>query len=164
MPQCGYCQSGQLMSAAALLAGKRNPTDSDIDTAMAGKHLPLRHLRPHPPRHPSRGRRTARRPGSMTRELNLIDAIGRRRFLQAGAALAGGLLLEIGSGGQLIRNAAAAPITDSAAGNFAPNAWVRITPDNRVLLVVHKYDSGTGVKNALGLMLAEELDADWATV
>ncbi|EHP40694.1 aerobic-type carbon monoxide dehydrogenase small subunit CoxS/CutS-like protein [Cupriavidus basilensis OR16] len=36
VPQCGYCQSGQLMSAAALLAGKRNPTDSDIDTAMAG--------------------------------------------------------------------------------------------------------------------------------
>lgn len=100
----------------------------------------------------------------MTRELNLIDAIGRRRFLQAGVALAGGLLLEIGSGGQRIRNAAAASITDSAAGNFAPNAWVRITPDNRVLLVVHKYDSGTGVKNALGLMLAEELDADWATV
>lgn len=104
----------------------------------------------------------------MTRELNLIDATpangGRRRFLQAGAALAGGLLLEIGSGGQFIRNAAAAPITDSAAGNFAPNAWVRVTPDNRVLLVVHKYDSGTGVKNALGLMLAEELDADWATV
>ncbi|MDW3685379.1 (2Fe-2S)-binding protein [Cupriavidus sp. CV2] len=36
VPQCGYCQSGQLMSAAALLARKRNPTDSDIDAAMAG--------------------------------------------------------------------------------------------------------------------------------
>ncbi|MBB1635652.1 (2Fe-2S)-binding protein [Cupriavidus sp. UME77] len=36
VPQCGYCQSGQLMSAAALLASKRNPTDSDIDAAMAG--------------------------------------------------------------------------------------------------------------------------------
>jgi len=34
--QCGYCQAGQLMSAAALLAGKPNPTDSDIDGAMAG--------------------------------------------------------------------------------------------------------------------------------
>jgi isoquinoline 1-oxidoreductase alpha subunit len=34
--QCGYCQSGQIMSAAALLAGVRNPTDADIDAAMAG--------------------------------------------------------------------------------------------------------------------------------
>ena len=36
VPQCGYCQSGQIMAAAALLARKANPTDADIDTAMAG--------------------------------------------------------------------------------------------------------------------------------
>jgi isoquinoline 1-oxidoreductase subunit alpha len=36
VPQCGYCQSGQLMSAAALLANNKNPSDSDIDAAMAG--------------------------------------------------------------------------------------------------------------------------------
>jgi isoquinoline 1-oxidoreductase alpha subunit len=36
VPQCGYCQSGQIMSAAALLAEKPNPTDADIDDAMAG--------------------------------------------------------------------------------------------------------------------------------
>jgi len=35
-PQCGYCQSGQLMSAAALLAKKPKPTDADIDAAMSG--------------------------------------------------------------------------------------------------------------------------------
>jgi isoquinoline 1-oxidoreductase subunit alpha len=34
--QCGYCQSGQIMSATALLAGNQNPTDTDIDAAMAG--------------------------------------------------------------------------------------------------------------------------------
>jgi isoquinoline 1-oxidoreductase subunit alpha len=34
--QCGYCQSGQIMSAAALLAGTPKPNDSDIDAAMAG--------------------------------------------------------------------------------------------------------------------------------
>ena len=34
--QCGYCQSGQLMSAAALLAGNPSPTDADIDTVMSG--------------------------------------------------------------------------------------------------------------------------------
>lgn len=36
VPQCGYCQAGQLMSAAALLSNKPNPSDADIDTAMAG--------------------------------------------------------------------------------------------------------------------------------
>jgi isoquinoline 1-oxidoreductase subunit alpha len=36
VPQCGYCQSGQIMSAAALLAKTPKPTDADIDTAMAG--------------------------------------------------------------------------------------------------------------------------------
>ena len=36
VPQCGYCQSGQIMSAAALLAELPRPTDADIDRAMAG--------------------------------------------------------------------------------------------------------------------------------
>jgi len=36
VPQCGYCQSGQIMSAAALLSSNPNPTDSDIDDAMSG--------------------------------------------------------------------------------------------------------------------------------
>jgi len=36
VPQCGYCQSGQLMSAAALLGANARPSDADIDRAMAG--------------------------------------------------------------------------------------------------------------------------------
>ena len=36
VPQCGYCQSGQLMSASALLAANPNPSDAEIDTAMQG--------------------------------------------------------------------------------------------------------------------------------
>lgn len=36
VPQCGYCQPGQIMAAAALLARKRKPTDADIDEAMSG--------------------------------------------------------------------------------------------------------------------------------
>jgi isoquinoline 1-oxidoreductase alpha subunit len=36
VPQCGYCQSGQLMSATALLEKNKNPSDTDIDTAMSG--------------------------------------------------------------------------------------------------------------------------------
>jgi isoquinoline 1-oxidoreductase alpha subunit len=36
VPQCGYCQSGQIMSASALLARNPNPNDADIDTGMSG--------------------------------------------------------------------------------------------------------------------------------
>ena len=36
VPQCGYCQSGQVMSACALLAGNARPSDADIDVAMSG--------------------------------------------------------------------------------------------------------------------------------
>ena len=36
VPQCGYCQSGQIMAAAALLATNPNPSDTDIDSAMSG--------------------------------------------------------------------------------------------------------------------------------
>lgn len=36
VPQCGYCQSGQIMSATALLKSNRQPSDADIDNAMAG--------------------------------------------------------------------------------------------------------------------------------
>jgi len=36
VPQCGYCQSGQIMSAIALIANNKNPSDADIDAAMSG--------------------------------------------------------------------------------------------------------------------------------
>ena len=36
VPQCGYCQSGQIMSAAALLSANKHPSDADIDAAMSG--------------------------------------------------------------------------------------------------------------------------------
>jgi aerobic-type carbon monoxide dehydrogenase small subunit (CoxS/CutS family) len=36
VPQCGYCQSGQVMTAAAFLAANKSPTDADIDNAMDG--------------------------------------------------------------------------------------------------------------------------------
>ena len=38
VPQCGYCQAGQIMSAAALLANNQQPSDDDIDTALAGNY------------------------------------------------------------------------------------------------------------------------------
>ena len=42
VPQCGYCQAGQLMSAAALLRKTPEPSDADINTAMSGTYLRIR--------------------------------------------------------------------------------------------------------------------------
>ena len=60
VPQCGYCQSGQIMAAAALLKTKPKPTDADID-ARDHQHLSLRHLSAHPRGDPYRRRHSAAR-------------------------------------------------------------------------------------------------------
>ena len=48
VPQCGYCQSGQVMSAVSLLKTTPKPTEQQIIQAYGRQHLPLRHLQPHP--------------------------------------------------------------------------------------------------------------------
>lgn len=80
----------------------------------------------------------------------------RRRFLQAsGAALVVGFTLPSTSGRALA--ASAAPV-------FSPNAYLRITPDNRVTVVCGSSEMGQGVLTAIPMLLAEELDADWTKV
>ena len=54
--------------------------------------------------------------------------------------------------------------TSSAAGPFAPNAWVTIGEDNIVTIVPPMVEMGQGVRTSLPLILAEELDADWSRV
>ena len=63
VPQCGYCQAGQIMTAAALLAAKPKPTDAEIDTAMAGNLCRCGVLPAHPRGRPRR-RRPARKGGA----------------------------------------------------------------------------------------------------
>lgn len=79
----------------------------------------------------------------------------RRGFLKTGSALSIGFALPLAAG----RALAAAP-----GATFAPNAWVRITPDNRVKVICASAEMGQGVLTAIPMMLAEELDADWKLV
>ncbi|HLK63936.1 MAG TPA: (2Fe-2S)-binding protein [Bryobacteraceae bacterium] len=53
VPQCGYCQSGQIMTAAALLAKTKQPTDADIDEALRGNICRCGNVPRHPPGDPS---------------------------------------------------------------------------------------------------------------
>ena len=81
--------------------------------------------------------------------------LSRRTFLQAGAAVGGGLMLSF----WLPRGARAANVD-----GFAPNAYLRIGTDNKITLVSKNPEIGQGIKTAFGMILAEELDADWSTV
>ena len=83
--------------------------------------------------------------------------LSRRAFLETTGAVGAGLVIgfRLPAGGRF----AAAP-----AAPFAPNAWLRISPDNSVLIVVDRSEMGQGVATALPMLVAEELDADWTKV
>jgi isoquinoline 1-oxidoreductase beta subunit len=85
----------------------------------------------------------------------------RRAFIGAGAIAGGGLLL--GTGGIVF-----APnrlgIIPAGDRPHALTTWLRLTPDNRVTVLVPHCDMGQGASTALAMMAAEEMDADWSTV
>src|SRR6059058_2138077 len=85
--------------------------------------------------------------------------VSRRGFLKAGAGATGGLVLGfmLPAGGRLARAAEAARPAVSA-----PNAFLRIAPDNTVTVMVNRLEFGQGVHTALPMLIAEELDADWS--
>src|SRR4030095_2856198 len=87
VPQCGYCQSGQIMSAAALLAKTPRPTDTQIDSAMSGNicRCGTYHRIKRATRRPAR----AKGRGSRTRSASL----SRRTFIKTATAAGGGLML-----------------------------------------------------------------------
>jgi isoquinoline 1-oxidoreductase subunit beta len=89
-------------------------------------------------------------------ELALTDA-SRRNFLRTSGAtaLVIGFALRVGNGRAI---AAEAPAT------FAPNAYLRITSDDRVTVVCGSSEMGQGVLTAIPMLLGEELDADWSTI
>jgi len=86
----------------------------------------------------------------------ITTRLTRRRFLQGSAAAGVGLLI-----GFDLRVGRAAAQT---GGMFAPNAFVRIAPDNTVTIISKHIEFGQGTYTGLATILAEELDADWSQV
>jgi len=87
------------------------------------------------------------------------EAFDRRRFLVTSASGGAGLILGFYLPSKS-RPGEAAP----AVLPFAPNAFLSIDPQGVVTLTVHKSEMGQGVRTALPMMLAEELEADWSAV
>lgn len=84
----------------------------------------------------------------------------RREFLGRGAGAAAGLLLAFHWPSS--RGSQHGATTVACAG--APNAWLRITPDNRIEILAEKPELGQGAWTYSAMMVAEELEADWSTV
>ena len=88
-------------------------------------------------------------------------ALDRRQFLKAGSSTAAGLVLGFWLP-QRGRFAEAQIGAEQRA--FAPNAFVRVAPDNIVAIISKHCEAGQGIHTGLATILAEELDADWAQV
>ncbi len=84
----------------------------------------------------------------------MSSRITRREFVETSAGLVISFYLPA-------RRGAASPTADA---DFAPNAWVRIGADDSVTLIVDKSEMGQGSQTGLAMILAEELEADWANV
>jgi isoquinoline 1-oxidoreductase subunit beta len=82
-----------------------------------------------------------------------VSPLSRREFVAAGAAAGAGLVI----GFYL-------PHKGSPKDIFSPNAYLRITPDNKVTIVVARSEMGQGVRTSLPMILAEELEANWKQI
>jgi CO/xanthine dehydrogenase Mo-binding subunit len=83
-----------------------------------------------------------------------MSPLSRREFVGAGIAAGAGLVI----GFYLPHR------NGSQKESFSPNAYLRITPDNKVTVVVARSEMGQGVRTALPMILAEELEADWKLI
>lgn len=88
-----------------------------------------------------------------------MSAISRRDFVTAGVAAGTGLVI-----GFYWPHGGGPSPAESAAASFSPNAYLRITPDDKVTVVVARSEMGQGVRTALPMILAEELEADWKKI
>jgi isoquinoline 1-oxidoreductase beta subunit len=99
-------------------------------------------------------------------------ALTRRRFLQVSFTAGGALLIGVDLSGCSPdkRSAHRTPVSTATTGAppadnaFSPNLFVRIDPDDSVTLTVHRSEMGQGVRTALAMIVAEELEVDWAKV
>ena len=92
----------------------------------------------------------------------ILSPASRRGFLKAAAATAAGLTIGFHWSGPLSR-----ALADTVAGtdkDFAPNAFLRIAPDNSVTVIAKHLEMGQGSYTGLATVVAEELDADWAQI
>ena len=95
----------------------------------------------------------------MNAEVASGAGLSRRSFLKAAGVAGGGLVL-----GFFVPGANRFARAQQAKQVYAPNAFLRIGPDNTVTIAVNRLEFGQGVHTSLPMLIAEELDADWSQV
>ena len=156
VPQCGYCQPGQIMQAVSLLSSKPHPTDDDIDAVMAGNICrcgTYQRIRA--------AIKTGGEGDGMIIEIT-IENVSRRGFLQ-GMLSAGAFVLCA----RMVPRplwAETSSVASVDASAFHPGIFVGIQTDGTVYIVAHRSEMGNGVRTSLPRILADELDADWSRV
>ncbi|HKS71859.1 MAG TPA: molybdopterin cofactor-binding domain-containing protein, partial [Terriglobales bacterium] len=88
------------------------------------------------------------------------NAVNRRGFIKTSLRGATALILGFYIPPRLVAAASEA----AQAGVFKPNAWIRITPDDQITILVEKPEIGTGLRTSLPMLVAEELEADWTKI
>ncbi len=150
VPQCGYCQSGQIMAAAALLKENPKPTDADIEAAMTnicrcGTYQRIR--------------------AAIKKAAEAFDMLDRSKISAVATFLQEAWRQPVlrwclaANCWQASACAVPAPVTP-----LAPNVFVSIANDGAVTLMAHRSEMGQGIRTSLAQLLADELEADWTRV
>src|SRR5687768_11920680 len=88
--------------------------------------------------------------------------LGRRAFLCVSATAAGGLLISLHLNPPSAAQETSQPQPTPKV--YPPDAFVNIRPDGKIVIQVNRLEFGQGVQTALPMLLADEMDADWANV
>jgi isoquinoline 1-oxidoreductase beta subunit len=173
VPQCGYCQPGQIMAAVALLAQHPQPTPEQIDAAMSGvlcRCGTYPRIRRAIARAAQGSANVGRSQFPASRDTGTprygardttpgIEEAGQRkeqlpRTSEATAAVSGVAKPAVHSTGPVM-----IPFAQTQ-DCVALNDWVRIAPDGQVILVVDRSEMGQGATTALAILIAEELEVE----
>src|SRR5215475_14048536 len=90
--------------------------------------------------------------------------LNRRGFLQVSFAAASGLFVSLYLDPKSASLAQEAPMPPTQSKVYPPDAFVNIRPDGKIVIQVNRLEFGQGVQTALPMLLADEMDADWANV
>jgi aerobic-type carbon monoxide dehydrogenase small subunit (CoxS/CutS family) len=158
VPQCGYCQSGQIMQAAGLLETNPSPSDDEIVNAMNGNLCRCMAY----PRIKKAIKTAANWGGNVMK--NQRQGLSRRSFI---AGVAGSsLMMSMGSlvSGCSSDQASKALASGDLSKVFSPNIWFEINGAGDVLINIVRAEMGQHVGTSLAQIVADELGADWSKV
>ena len=167
VPQCGYCQAGQMMTANALLSSNPKPTDEQITTAMTGNicrcgtYLRIRQAVHRAAASRSTVRRRPRASAQPSKGGTVTKNLSRRSFIRVSAIAGGGAVFALHLDPD--RALRAGPPPGFTPPAFQALAFVTIHPDNTFTITSKNPEIGQGVKNMLPMIIADELDVPWAS-